>query len=113
MKIEDITSRENNRVLLRELQDNDWIANCNSMRLCDETYYPEDDAYVVSNEKELVSIGYYLGNNTSLRELRLSFYLGEAGMFEDVFKEEQDAFVKGLNNNRHIEKIVFDWFRKA
>ena len=107
MKIEDITSRDNNRVLLRMLQDNNWIANCVSMRLCDETYYPEDDAYVVSNEKELVSIGHYLGNNTSLRELRFDFKLGDPGLFEKVIEKEIDVFTKGFNNNKHIQKVVF------
>ena len=99
--VDNNTFRENNDKLLGMLKSNDFIP---SMRICDESYYPEHDAYVPSGcENELEYLGYCIGNNISLSQLRLDLQLCDP----DSFDNGLSILAKGISLNRAIEKIEF------
>ena len=99
VEIEDITSDAINREILRKLKDNDpnfdklWVREDGD---CGGTeYFPE-------GARELGWVGYYIGNNTSLKALRLT-----SDMLVGGFNNDIDQFFRGVNINRSIQKISF------
>ena len=86
IKIEDITRDETNREILRWLKENDpeFVELCVRSRRDDE------------NARELGWIGYFIGENTTLKEITLC---------SDPFLGL--PFYRGMNSNRSIQKISF------
>jgi len=98
INIIDITTNESNRYILRKLKENDayfdklWVTDS---RDDEYDYFPE-------SVHEMGWIGYFIGKNTTLKDLIL-----HSNPFEDVDNNAIEPFYRGINSNRSIQKIRF------
>ena len=93
IKIEDITSDEQNREIIQRLRDNDESFDSLYM---DSGSSEDDDEYKHIDGEDIGWLGYYIGQNTELKCL----YFCETINDESFFKE--------LCHNKSIEEIHFD-----
>lgn len=106
VNIEDITTDECNREILRKLKENDPVFD--ELGLC-STRQDEYDYYCPQSEydfcpedtRSLRWIGHFIGRNTILKELNF------ANPFQDFHNNTIESFCRGLNSNRSIQKIGF------
>ena len=102
IKIEDIKTDDVNREILRKLKENDpnfdkvYVRNQEGHRFANE-YCPE-------GARDLGWLGYYIGRNTTLKELFL-----HSDLFEGFSKNKIHQFCVGVSRNRSIQKIFFGW----
>jgi hypothetical protein len=101
IKIEDITSNEINREILRRLKENDlklsqlMVTGSKGWQILPFDYYCAKGAH-----RELGWLGYFIGKHTHLQEL--SFRENRSDLIGE-------PFFRGLNRNRSIQKIKFDY----
>jgi hypothetical protein len=113
VNIEDITSDDANRNILRQLKDDDPTFTV--LRLCQN--YPnarwgyslhgplrQIKDYCPESARDLGWVGYFIGKNTKLGELQLLF--NPLQCFHDN-RTDIHAFFRGVNSNRSIQKIFF------
>ena len=103
IKIDDITTDETNREILRKLKEND--PEFDNLVVCstrDEDDYRDDNEYCPQSAREMGWVGYYIGKNTTLQELYFNL-----NPFED-FSNSIELFCRGANSNRCIQKIGFN-----
>ena len=101
----DITSDPYNRSILRRLKENDteftelWVRNFRDIfhGSSNKTYCPED-------ARSLGWLGYYIGENTTLKELNF-----QSNPFQHFSNNAIEAFCKEVNRNSTIEKISFNY----
>ena len=95
IKFEDITSSKSNQNILRRLKEND----IDKLWICDEETTDGDtrDYIPLDNENDMGWLGYFIGNNTSLKEFR----------FLTLAINYPKALCRGMNNNQSIMKIGF------
>ena len=100
-KIEDISTDETNREILRWLKENnpdfDELVVCSTR---DEDNLFGDSEYCPKSANDMGWLGYFIGQNTTLRELELR-------SFEDINDKAIETFCAGVNINRSIKKIAF------
>ena len=71
IKIEDITSCEQNQAILYRLKDNDPTLTDLSISLdSGSSYY--DNIYIPRDEKDLGWLGFFIGKNTTLQDLHMN-----------------------------------------
>ena len=99
IKIEDITSDEDNQNILRRLKEND--PDFDSFRICSQSQIVEEFDFCPTNGEELGWLGYFIGNNTTLHTL----YISSAPPPSCNAKIED--FRRGLGRNRSIRSICF------
>ena len=99
--IENITSDERNQDILRRLKDND--PSLNRLRICNYVGDESDSCYYISSndDDDVGWLGYYIGQNTSLQELYFA-----AISFHKIYDVN---FYKGLNHNKSIQEIDFEY----
>ena len=97
IKIEDITSDETNRGILRKLKAND--TEFDDLVVSEEEHYRDDRDYCPEDTRSLGWVGYYIGKNTYLREL----ILRPVRDFNNII----ETLCRGVNCNRSIQKIAF------
>ena len=104
INIEDISSDELNRDILRGLKDNDpdlgYLFICSPEQVTNEIDVDEF-SFCPDNWKELGWLGYYLGKNTTVIELH--FYETPPPSCSSGF----EGFRRGLGRNKSIQKIAF------
>ena len=100
IKVEDITSSETNRRILRSLKVNDpsfdelWMTS--SRVVCgDNEYFP-------GSARDLAWLGYYIGQNATLQCLHF-----DMNPLQDFDNDAAQPFFRGINSNRSIQKITF------
>eukprot|EP00985_Skeletonema_marinoi_P029613 scaffold28378_cov223-Skeletonema_marinoi.AAC.17 len=91
VKLEDITSCENNAEILQQLRDQDTIFY--TLRITDDDI-ADDDYFVVSEGDDLGWLGYFIGKSKYLEDL-LIYSWGEGQNIE--------AFMEGINHNESID----------
>ena len=97
VKIEDVANDRTNREILRKLKENDPTFK----KLGVERSSHQGNRYSPENARDFGWLGYYIGNNTHLRELHF---------YSNPFHNNNidiEPFFRGLNNNRSIQKIEF------
>ena len=100
-KIEDITTDEINREILRRLKENDP----NLKKLATHMVYDgwgKDYCYRPENGHDLKLLGHFIGENTILKELKFLSY-PDHGLNNDTI----ESFCGGVNRNRSIQRIRF------
>ena len=97
---EDVASCENNKEILRRLKENDpelkkvWI--CNNRVFFSEYHFHPDDG------EELGWLGYFIGKNTSLQKLIITYLPPSCDIGVEAFRE-------GVGRNKSpIRSICFD-----
>ena len=99
INIDDITSSKDNQDILRRLKENDTTLNSNSMRIISDVNSSFGDInYLPTDEEDLEWLGIYLGGNNTLHELDIAF-----------LKALPKQFYKGLDRNRSIRKLSFNY----
>ena len=101
VNIEDITSDDANRNILRQLKDDDPTFTV--LRLC-QNYPNAIKDYCPESARDLGWVGYFIGKNTKLGELQLLF--NPLQCFHDN-RTDIHAFFRGVNSNRSIQNISF------
>jgi len=107
IKIEDITSNEQNQSILQRLKDNDE-RDLNSIHITNSNPNPSynDHYYIPEEEGEDVGwLGYYIGNNTNLKTLHLCENWASHSHIRSLFI--------GLNRNKTIQNIDFDFVNSS
>jgi len=99
IKITDITSNEINQEILQRLKDND--GSFDKLRILHPPYpwvgtSDNNDYYTIIDGEDIVWLGYYIGQNTKLRELH--FYSKTI---------DNELFYKELSRNSSINKVVY------
>ena len=107
IKIEDITSDDTNRSILRKLKENDTEFDKLYMRGIHSDYRdwrsPHDNnVYSPEGDDDSGWLGYYIGKNKQLRELQLV-----ANPFQGFSNNDIESFYKGAKINRSIRRILF------
>ena len=104
-KIEDITTDATNREILRQLKEND--PEFDNLVVCstrdEDDYRDTDNEYCPQSAREMGWVGYYIGKNTTLKELHL-----QRNPFRQFNTGDIQTFCKGVNSNRSVQKIDFD-----
>jgi len=99
IKIEDITSNEQNQMILRQLKEND--PDLEVIYIFDESFDPDEAEnthdYIHINGDDIGWLGYYVGQSTNLHELHLCYG-------NDDFKN----FYREMRSNTSIQKIYFN-----
>eukprot|EP00984_Skeletonema_dohrnii_P034964 scaffold34577_cov82-Skeletonema_dohrnii-CCMP3373.AAC.1 len=95
VKLEDITSCENNARILQQLRDQ--VTYLDAIRITDDD--DDLDNYIVEEGDDLGWLGYFIGKSNCLYELFID-YLGEG--------ENIEAFVEGINHNQSITRLSID-----
>jgi len=101
IKIEDITSNQNiqNQTILRQLKDND--PDLEVIYLFDESFDPDEPEnthdYFHNKGDDIGWLGYYIGQCTTLRELKLSYD-----------NNDINKFYREMRCNKSIKKIHFN-----
>jgi len=93
IKIEDITSNNQNQSILHKLKDND--ESFDSLHIVDDEADDDDEYYPIDGE-DIGWLGYYIGQNTKLK--CLYFY-------ETI---DDESFYKETCHNKSIEEIHFN-----
>ena len=101
IKIEDITTDEINREILRKLKGND--PTFEKLRVYEERSSHLDNRYCPQGARDFGWLGYYIGQNTYLRKLIL-----RSNIFRGVNSSAIESFFRGVNSNRSIQKIRFN-----
>jgi len=93
VNIEDITSREINRNILRLLKDDD--PSLTKLWICDLGDDEEGTTYIVSDDDDdgMGWLGYFIGKSSNLKEVNFYVNIYDTRLF------------KGLSNNKSIRKI--------
>eukprot|EP00571_Detonula_confervacea_P011045 CAMPEP_0172305362 /NCGR_PEP_ID=MMETSP1058-20130122/6675_1 /TAXON_ID=83371 /ORGANISM="Detonula confervacea, Strain CCMP 353" /LENGTH=256 /DNA_ID=CAMNT_0013016943 /DNA_START=54 /DNA_END=820 /DNA_ORIENTATION=+ len=99
IQIEDITSDKDNASILRRLKRND--PDLTELRLTRVHLASDDGDYCPDSAHELGWFGYYIGKNTTVRELCLRSSVVEG------FSTAIEPFCRGLRKNTSIKEIVF------
>ena len=96
IKLEDITSDENNADILAWLRDNDPDLNDITIG----TAIIDEDCFVVREGDHLGWLGYFVGRNDKLRELSINDF--------DYFPDNinLNAFLRGVGHNRSIQSLT-------
>ena len=96
INIDDITSDDTNRDVLRSLKNNDpdFEQFCITDERGDDG--PEDDAYYPIDGEDMGWLGYYVGN---------SIYLREITFFQTI--DTESSFYKEMSCNKSIQEIQF------
>ena len=99
-----------NRKILRRLKDNDpeFDELCVSgVRLVSSWYCPEGPRRCPGYARQLGWLGYFVGENTNLKELTLH-YNNENRHFNKDAVDAIKSFCRGVNSNRSIQKFQLD-----
>jgi len=98
IKIEEITSCEQNRDILQRIKDNDSTLTELSINdiVYNSAYY--NIVYIPRGENDLGWLGYYIGQNTTLRKLSVDVLHGG--------RNNTDSFYRELSHNRSIREIT-------
>ena len=115
IQIEDITTNVNNRIVLGHVKRNksyvlkhdpdegEWKLDLNSLNICDEV---EDDyeecCYAPEGVHDMGWLGYFVGRNNHLKELRLYTFNPTSGA---SVAEVLDAFIMGVSRNKSITRL--------
>ena len=102
IKIEDITSCTRKQSILQRLKDND--ESFDKLWICYRDQIEDHRDYSPDSDKELAWLGYFLGQNTNIKELYIP---SDLGLFND---SGRDVFRKGLGNNKSIQEMVLRGF---
>jgi len=103
IKIEDITSCERKRSILKRLKDDD--EGFTQLWICSKDQVHDDLDYVPNTPAELAWLGYYLGRNSTVKKLYISSDLTN--------NSGKDVFCRGLGNNKSIHQLSFELFDLA
>eukprot|EP00984_Skeletonema_dohrnii_P001637 scaffold526_cov71-Skeletonema_dohrnii-CCMP3373.AAC.1 len=103
VKLEDITSSAHNAEILRMLRDND-IASIEgeegALYIVDYDYDSNCDDFVIVKEGDDWGwLGYFIGRNKQIRDLRLYCLPKD--------RDQVDAFMEGMKHNRSVEEFDF------
>ena len=101
IKIEDITSNDTNRKILRKLKAND--AEFDDLVVVSSRDDDDNNEYCPEDTRSLGWVGYYIGKNTKLQGLQLR--LNPLRYFHN--RADIEEFFRGVNCNRSIQKIHF------
>ena len=97
INIDDITSDDTNRDVLRSLKNND--PEFEQFCITDERGEEDEDAYYPIDGEDIGWLGYYIGN---------SIYLREVTFFQTI--DTESSFYKEMSNNRSIEGVDFSYY---
>ena len=102
IKMKDITSKKNNRVIIERMRRNNADDEFNTfLRICDDDDDQEGvNDYFPEGAEDMGWLGYFVGRNDHLKELYLRFF---DTMSIDVIK----PFFSGVANNKSICKLNF------
>jgi len=98
IEIKDITNDELNGVILHKLKDNDESFHKLMLIADDSESISDGDEYVPMDNEDIGWLGYYIGNNTQLQELR--FYTA-------IDNVDNESFYKEISRNKSIREISF------
>ena len=101
IKVEDITSNDTNRKILRKLKAND--AEFDDLVVVSSRDYDDNNEYCPEDTRSLGWLGYYIGKNTKLQGLILR--LNPLRYFHN--RADIEDFFRGVNCNRSIQEIHF------
>ena len=101
IKIEDITSCERKQDILQRLKEND--EDFTKLWICTEDQIEDEFDYDPNTSTELAWLGYYLGCNSTMKELCISRSL----IFDN---SGTDIFRIGLGNNKSIHLLKLECF---
>jgi len=109
IRIEDIASNDNNRLILHRLKRNSgddeynqilYIQKLNDSRITIQEVECEEDDYTPEGAYDMGWLGYFIGKNNHLKELDLS-------SFTRADTELIEPLLRGVNNNKSIDKLNF------
>jgi len=104
INIEDITSNDNNRIVLRRIKRNS--ANSDRQSLYIQNHYHQEGEgcidYVPEGAHDMGWLGYFVGKNNHLKTLDIGPFTPTSGA---SVMEVLEPFLKGLNNNKSITKL--------
>ena len=114
MNIEDITTDDDNRLILSDMKRNTeedsqlalWIQNEHQgeIEIDDEQGYVHFPDYVPESAKDMKLLGYFIGKNNYLQSLTIRPFEPTSGAHViEVF----ESFFKGVNNNKSIRMLGF------
>ncbi len=98
INLDTITSNEQNATILQRLRDND--PTFGFLQITDDNDYIDENIFIIDEGDDLGWLGYFVGNNTTLRELSMGDLT-----FSNISKRF-GAFIQYLSRNRSIETLV-------
>jgi len=106
IKIDDIATNDNNRLMLRRIKRNDksdrqnlWIQNQHDQdgEACED--------YVPEGTNDMGWLGYFIGKSDYFKELFITVFTPSSGA---SVMEVLEPFIRGVNNNKSIRELSFD-----
>ena len=107
IKVEDITTNENNRNILRRLMRHrsvDPITSLYIQNQSDDEEEDDDGTYVPEGVHDMGWLGYFIGKNEQLQSLHIRSF---EPLYDASFEEVLVPFFKGLHNNKSISMLIF------
>ena len=106
IKIEDIATNVNNRIVLERMRRNN-ANDCNNSTLYIQNQHDEDGYgcvdYVPEGAHDMGWLGYFVGKNEHLKDLVVKWFTPTSGSTSEVL----EPFFKGLSRNRSLSIIQF------
>ena len=98
IKIEDITSNEQNQTILRQLKEHD--PDLEAVHLCGDDEADSTNAYIPEKDEDIGWLGYFIGQCTTLHELHFCHD-------NDDINDDVKRFYRQIRCNKSIKKVQF------